>query len=306
MRVKSETIAGRHTATVMVLLLVVAAAPAVHANLFSTVMLGGGHEDNLSRGFASSDQHGSAYSTLQLRGGKLFQPGLNTSLTVSGSFGHSRYFSQKGFDSNVLGTAVSLEHKFGLGPYTPRIALALSADREDLEGAERDRSLYNLGLSLSKRFSPAWSGSVGVVSETSRGNSERHTDLSAYYSTAQPHDIFDYDNDVASASIEYSFENGNLLTASYSRSDGYVVSSAVPPVSHLISNASALAADPAFEHRRVLYLLKAETDNFSAGLNIPLGRDTSLDMQMNWYSIHGKGTGNYRNARAGVSLIHRF
>jgi hypothetical protein len=116
----------------------------------------------------------------------------------------------------------------------------------------------------------------------------------------------DYYNDVHFGSIDHEFDNGWLLSGGYQFIDGYIVASAVPPVQLLFLKAKAVALDPAFAQPRVMYLLKSDTDAFSLNLSIPTGRDTAVDVSMNWQDIEAPLVGKYKHALFSINLIHRF
>jgi hypothetical protein len=157
----------------MALVLMVSLPGQALGNGFLDGMLSTGWEENLSRGFLAPDREGSSFLSATATAGKLYQPLVNTSLVVSASGAYHRYVKQSKFSRLDLGAAISLTQKFGLGPYSPRLSVGLSGNREWLSGAERDRDLYNLEVTLSKRLNTRWELTLGVAEENSRGLNER-------------------------------------------------------------------------------------------------------------------------------------
>jgi hypothetical protein len=287
----------------------IAAAAATHANEFLDLSVSTGYEDNVSRGLASQNIDGSFFLTGLVETGKLFQIGSNSTLAFGTSLGISNFPNLSGFNRVELGVSVSAQHKFGLGAYSPRVGAVLSANRDFLQGDERDRDLYAWQLTVAKRFSPAWSGEVGISRETSRGAHERPVDFTALPyipGITRPTDPFDHYNNLGFVSVAYDFISGWLLTLSYQTIDGYIVPSALPPAWEMFLESKAVALDPAYGQRQVLYLLKSETDALSASLSIPIAQDTALDFTMSQQEIAARQVGDYRNWSAFVTVIHRF
>lgn len=283
--------------------------PLSQANTFLDAALSAGYEDNVTRGFKSPNIDSSFILNTTVSGGKFWQLGSNTTLVAGASVGISNFINLPGFNRNELGVSLSVNYKFGMGAYSPRAGITATADRDYSKGDERDRDLYNVQMTLGKRFTPAWSAELGISRETSRGNSENWVDfkkLPYIPGITRPTDPFDYYNNVAFASVDYDLESGWLINISYQYIDGYIVASAVPPVPELFLHAKAVALDPAFNHRQLLYLLKSETDGIAVTLSIPLGQDSALDLRYSAQDIFAPHVGDYGNWGTSVTLLHRF
>ena len=293
----------------LILLVLLSASGAARGDVLLDGMLSSGWEDNVPRGFLEVDRQGSAVLAGLATAGQVYQPLINTTVVVSASAGYHRFLGNSGFNRFSAGLALGETQKFGLGPYSPRLGLSLSGDRDLLRGQERDRDLYNLELTFAKRLSQSWEMTLGMGEETSRGLSENPVDftrLPYIPGVTRPTDPMDYYNDVYFATLDYEFANGWLLSTAYRFTDGYIVASSVPPVQEQFLNAKAVALDPAFRQPRLLYLLKTDTDAWSTTLSVPTGADTAVDFDLAWQGIEAPKVGKYRNAQFSVNLIHRF
>lgn len=281
----------------------------VSASVFVDGSLSAGWEDNLTRGFYGWDQKGSMFTGGSLSVGDFFQPLTNTAFVVSGHADYFQFPALHGFNRVTLGAAVSVEHKFGLGPYTPRISLGASADRDLLQGRERDRDLYSVQVGYAQRFASGWSFSLGAAQETSRGLNERGVDFTKLPYTpgiTRPTDPMDYYNNAYRAGVDYEYSNGWLVSLSNEYIDGYIVPTATPPVVAFYSHAKAVAIDPAFDHLQLLYLLKSRSRNWGINLSVPVNQDSAVDLTYRYQDIDARHIGNYRNYQLSLSLVHRF
>ncbi|MEX2130273.1 MAG: hypothetical protein WD772_02205 [Pseudohongiellaceae bacterium] len=280
-----------------------------NANGFLDGSLASGWEDNITRGFSGSDQHNSPFLGVSLSGGKLYQLRTNTSLVLAGSASYHTFSSVQGLNRFNLTADVSLQQKFGLGPYSPRLSLGASIGRDELKGGERDRYLYAVELGFSKRLNQSWNVNFGASRETSRGFNERDVNFSSLPNATgatRPTDPMDYYNNIFFGSLDYEFASGWLLTGSHQTIDGYIVPSAVPPVASLFKHAKALAIDPAFSRLQVLYLLKSRSSVWGTNLSVPLGADSAVDFAYSWQDIDADHVGSYQNFQFSINLIHRF
>ncbi|MCB1671670.1 MAG: hypothetical protein R3F41_14550 [Gammaproteobacteria bacterium] len=268
-----------------------------------------GYEQNLPRGYLDKDVQSSEFVQTSVSAGKFFQPRVNTSVVLSAGGSHHLYFNQHGFDYSSLSLGVAIQHKLGMGAYTPRINLSLSAAREDSRGAQRDRDLYGIDLTLSRRLSAGLNFSVGLSSATSRGLDEPAVDFDALpyrQGVTRPTDPMDYRNNSLFAGVDYTLNSGWQLSAGYRYQDGYVVSSAVPPVVDLFIYTEAVALDPAYDHQRLMYLMESRADLWTTAISIPLSRDTAVDIGYNWQNFAVEYVGGYDNSQFLVTLVHQF
>jgi hypothetical protein len=279
------------------------------ANDFMDFVIGSGYEENLPRGLLEKDIHSSEFLNASFTAGRLYQPWTNTSVVISASAGWHSFFNQHGYDFGSLDLGLSVQHKLGMGPYTPRVAFNIGAGREASRGAERDRDIYRYELSLSRRFNAVMGFAMGYSVEISRGLEEPDVDFDALPylpGFTKPTDPMDYTNRSLFGGLDYALENGWLLSASYRYLDGYVISSAVPPVVDLFRFTEAVALDPAYDRLRLMYLMETTADMWSTALSIPIDNDTSVDIGYHWQDFEVRYVGGYDNAQFSVSLVHQF
>jgi len=284
-------------------------ATVVHGNGFMDLLVASGYEENLPRGYLDKDIQGSRFLGASLSAGKLYQPLANTSIVLSGSAGYSSYLEQHGFDYGSLEIATSLQQKFGMGAYTPRITLGVGAGREESEGLQRDRNLFRYSLGISQRLNQALEISAGFSREISRGTDEPAIDFSELPylpGITRPVDPMDYRNRTLSGSLSYTLRNGWLWSAGYRYLHGHIVSSAVPPVKELFIHAKAVALDPAYDQERLMYLMNADADMWSTSLSIPWGDDTALDFAYQWQNFDVDDVGSYKNSQFSITLVHQI
>ena len=165
-------------------------------------------------------------------------------------------------------------------------------------------------LSFQKRVSASWFFYGGFdyqeISGDSLGEDSRVSAFSYVDELQIPYKLFDYDAFSAFVELEYTLANGLLMSGSYRRTNGSAVSSTTQPNHDLYHASDAFYADPAFTKNWFAYRPEADTDEWSLGLSVPVGIDTSVDLAYSWYDIRGAGHRNYRNSVIALSLIHNF
>ena len=290
--------------------LLLALAGTVNADVFQTIALTAGTEDNVPRGLDSMHQLDSGFVGLELITGNSRQLGFNDTLTFSVALKARRYFQTGGFDNIGIGATLGYSHKFGFGAYAPRLGLALSLAREEFQGQARDNDLLTLEISYSKRLSPAWLFSAAVDYQQSSGDSPSNGPMIEGFDYSPEirlsYDLYDYDAVSAVVDLEYSFENGLLLNGGYRRIDGATISSTTQPNLHLYKVAEAFYNDSAFDNNWFAYRLGADINEWSLGLSLPIGIDSSVDLGYSWHDIEGPGSDNYENSIFTITLIHNF
>ena len=303
----SGVLSGNHLLSpyVFVVLLSFVSNP-VFANGFLDLIVSGGYEDNVSRGFLDRDVHSSAFHHTRLSGGKLFQPSINTSLTVSASGSYQGFLDQSGFDVAGLSAGINIQQKLGMGAYTPRLLLSVSGALEDSQGAQRDRALYAIDVGYFQRLTAGLSINLGLLDQTSRGTDELPVDFDQLpYGSTRPTDPMDYSNTIIYGGIDYVFANGWQISLGYQDYNGYIISSAVPPV-QLYRYTKAVALDPAFDNLHLMYLMDVTADMWSSGVSIPLTGRTAIDLNYSWQTFSAEYVGDYDNSQVSISLVHQF
>ena len=285
-------------------------SPSVNANIFSQLSLNLGNESNVPRGLDNAHEVESQFIQFGFSGGKFFQLGLNDSLTLSSSINVNHYNHTSGFDSYALGAQVEYAHKFGFGAYAPRLGLSVGANRNFMNGEVRDSSGKTAQLSLSKRFTPALLLSVGIDyadNESPTVEADEATLSFGYDPQLRlPFELFSYHSKAAFVDAEYAFANGLLLEGRFRRIDGGTVSSTTTPSLLLYKKARAFYSDPGFDEDWFAYLLDARTSEWSTGLSIPIGVDSSINLRATWHDSQSSANGSYENSIFTIGYVRNF
>lgn len=220
------------------------------ANSFYQFSLSAGNESNVPRGLDSFHERDSNFYRVDLSAGKLYQLGLNDTVTLSANVFARQLDDLKGFDNHGLGLSASFSHKLGFGAYAGRLGAVLSATGEEFGGEARDNELYGIELNYQKRLSPEWFLYMGVDYQWIRTDSlpDDPAVLAFGYdeSIRLPFELFDYESVSAFAELEYGFENGVLVSGGYRRINGATVASTTQPGLDLYKISEAFYSDPAF------------------------------------------------------------
>ncbi|GJM14061.1 MAG: hypothetical protein DHS20C12_24640 [Pseudohongiella sp.] len=280
------------------------------ANTFSQIAINAGHESNVPRGQDGPHKEESNFLAVDYSIGKLYELGLKNTLVFSGGVNATRFKELRGFDKVGISVAANYNYKWTLGAYAPVLSLSASYGVEDYEGQARDNELLTLDVSYLKRLSPAWFLTLGADYQESRAESLPHDPIIEMFGYSPdrnlPFELYDYDSNSLYADLEYSFENGMLANIGFRRVDGFTVSSTTQPTLKLYKVADALYSDPAFGQDWVAYLLEADTNEWSLGLSIPTGLDSSVNLGYSFYDISAVSGNGYVNRIFSISYVHNF
>lgn len=280
------------------------------ANEFYQVSLGAGNEDNVPRIAGSPSAAESGVFTADFIGGKFFQLGLNHSVVLAANMNARRFLEHSGFDTIGASLSASYTYKFGFGAYAPRLGAAVILGTEAVDGEVRDRRFTTTEITIEKRLSPAWLVSAGMDYHVSRSKSQPSDQrlLSFGYDPVdkKPNDLFSDDATSLFASASYEFANGVTLTAGYNRSDGFTVSSTEVPQLRIYTQADAVYVDPSWPELWFAYRLQTTTDDWSVGLSVPMGPDSSINLGASRQDIDGPSDLDYRNRLLSISFVHDF
>ncbi|NKB32010.1 MAG: hypothetical protein GKR91_02825 [Pseudomonadales bacterium] len=282
----------------------------VSANSFYQFSVSAGNEDNVPRGLDSIHELDSHFVRFDLSAGKLYQLGLNDTVTLSSNVFARRLNDLGGFDSQGLGISANFSHKLGFGAYAGRFGAILSATREEFRGEARDNDLYGIEINYQKRLGPAWFVYGGIDYQESRADSlpdDPAISAFGYDPTARlPYELFEYDSSSVFLELEYTFENGILASGGYRHIDGATVASTTQPGQDLYKISDAFYSDPAFPNPWFGYQLEADTDEWSLGVSLPIGRDSSFDVGYSWHDIRATGNRDYENSIVSVTFTQGF
>lgn len=280
------------------------------ANWFSQLSVGIGNESNVPRGLDSFHELDASFLELGFNLGKLYQLGLNDTVTFSGGLSTRRYDELSGFDNVGLSLGAELSHKFGFGAYAPRLSLNLSASEQFMQGEARDARSFTSRLVLEKRFTPGLMLGIGLdYEENDSPTLESGPELFAFqYDPDQrlPLELFEYHSNAWFIEGEYAFSNGLMVQAGYRNIDGGTVSSTSTPGPALYKIARAFFSDPGIDNGWFAYLLDADTDEWTAGLSWPLGIDASINLRGTFHDSDAFGGGNYQNSVVTLGYVHNF
>lgn len=285
-------------------------SPISHANVFSQLAVNAGHESNVPRGQDGPHKDESSFLTVDYSIGKLYELGAKNTFVLSGALSATRFNELRGFDKLGFGVAASYNYKWALGAYAPVVSLSTSYALEESDGKARDNELLTVDVSYLKRLSPAWFLTLGADFQQSSTDSLPHDPLINSFGYAPdrnlPFELYHYDSTSLYVDLEYSFENGMLVNAGFRRVNGFTVSSTTKPTLALYNAADALYSDPAFKGNWVAYLLEADTNEWSLGLSIPSGLDSSINVGYSFYDISAVSGNSYLNRVLSVSYVHNF
>lgn len=277
---------------------------------FSQLGINAGHESNVPRGLDGPHREESSFLAAEYSVGRLFELGLKNTLVLGGAINATRYQDQGGFDRVGLTASANYNYKWALGAYAPILSLSASYGIEQYEGDARDNGLLTLDASYLKRLSPAWFLTLGVDYQKSDSSGLPYNPIIEEFgydpSFRLPSELYDYGSSSVYGSLEYTFENGVLLNAGYRRVDGFTVSSTTQPTLALYKVADAVYLDPAFDGDWVAYQLEADTNEWTAGLSIPSGIDSSINFGYSFYDIKALNGSKYLNRIFSVSYVQNF
>ena len=265
------------------LLLAPFVAAHVHAGAFADVDVQAGTDDNVSRSENRDDIEDDRFAQASVRVGEALQIGSGTSLALSGSVRAIEFRRFRNLGEVAGGAAVSLRHKFGLGPEAPWLSLLADGEFIDSDSFIRDGERYGVGVRAGRRIGDRWSIAATVRHEWREADEDdqrlppnRPTFPGVVASTRG--DVFEFDATELALTADYQFDNAWLLLMSYSLRDGDVVSTARPNAT-IVGAAKAITSDAAvYGPGRSAYRIGALTHTALLGLNYPLAETVSVEL----------------------------
>lgn len=290
--------------------LILPAAAHAQSYSFSQLAVNAGHEGNVPRGLDGPHREESSFLGAEYSVGRLYEIGLKNTLVIGGAVNAARYKDLSGFDRFGVSVSANYNYKWALGAYAPTLSLSASYGAEQYEGEARDNGLLTLDARYLKRLSPAWFLTLGIDYQQSDASDLDYDPIIEEFgydpNFRLPSELYDYNSSSLFGSLEYAFENGVLLSGGYRRVDGFTISSTTQPTLALYKVADAVYADPAFGGGWLAYQLEADTDEWSAGLSIPSGVDSSINFGYSFYDIEALNGSKYLNRIFTVSYVHNF
>ena len=105
-----------------------------NADFFHLINVSAGYEDNLLRGLDDLHRRSFNFLNLDYSFGQSYLLGLNNIISVSAGLNAARYLDYSGLVNVGFSASALWQHKFGFGPYVPRLNFTL-----DFHYAEFDK-----------------------------------------------------------------------------------------------------------------------------------------------------------------------
>lgn len=284
------------------------------ANEFYSLNIRAGEESNVSRGIEGFHELGSLFLQTEFALGKRYQLGLNDSLTIASSINYSRFLELPGFDRWGANVSASYRYKFGFGPAAPSLHASASYGIENSDGLARDTNTAGVEIGLEKRFQSGFLLSAGMDYQRNYSDllpvDQRVLAFGYDELTRLPFELFDFESASVFAGVEYALLNGWMTNLSYRRINGATVASTTEPSLAIYKVSNAFYSDPAFGQNFsrpwFAYQIESNTNQWGAGVSIPVLQDTSIDFAFNWNDIKGPSVRDYENTIYAFTLTHNF
>lgn len=251
------------------------------ASVFADVDLRVTQDDNVGRSEKSADIERDRSAQLAGRVGKAFELGAGTRFSLNGSLRAVEFRRFRDLSEVSAGAGLSVRHKFGLGPDAPWVAVMADGEFIDSDSYIRDGERYGAGVRAGARLGDRWSLSATVRRDWRDADEDDqrlppNRPVFPGVTASTRGDVFEFDATELALALDYQFDGGLMMFASYSLRDGDVVSTARPNAT-IVDAAKAITSDAAFGPGRSAYRLGALTHTGSLGLNYPLSDTVSIE-----------------------------
>lgn len=263
-----------------------------------------GHNNNISNAVSALDIFEDQFLTANFNVGKMWLPAVGKSIVLSGHLGTEQFQDSEGLNRYSYGASASYTQRLGLGAYAPRISVRLRGDKRNFETNMRDGWLYRSSFVLEKRFLPELHASASLTREIRTADEN----LATPYTPLAGSDVFNQKNTEFSASLDYTLENGSVITGRYLYRDGEIDAS-TNPGSDFFLVSKAIAQDYKICNtcgNYVAYLVNARVQSIMLDWNFELGRDTSLSANIERRIADTEGGLTYTGSIYRVQLNRRF
>lgn len=195
-----------------------------------------------------------------------------------------------------------LRRKFGLGPYAPVLGLHAAVTQSDFDESGRSGTQLEAGLSVTRRLSPAWQGTLGA-------------DRSQTYARRNPYDVR---RQRVFAEATWDVTDRWRLTLGGARLDGEITAHAAGrvyasalaggfgPAIQAYYNAIPFLTTNSFGPGWVAYRVDARADSLWLGLAPALGDRTSLPLRYERVDVRNRVGVRYVSEIWSLGLVHRF
>lgn len=236
----------------------------------STLELTG--NDNISRSPAAQQEKRDHGLRAGISAGYHFQPADYTGLTVDVSLAREQFRRYSGLSNTRASLGGTLSHKFGLGERVPVVSIGASIERSTHNLSLRNNWLYAMQIGVQQRISDSLLLRLGISRQLQHGDYNRPRPAPA---PPMPGDVWNLDNTVGGATIEWDTGEASWLSAAVQYRHGDTVSSVKPSPRFLVQS-TAVTVDPTFGAGEVAYRLDADTRLFSLDWNLAVSGSATI------------------------------
>jgi hypothetical protein len=260
------------------------------------------YDDNVNRSAFPADEENDFLWRPFVRGGRVFQLGEFTRLSLAAEAEGAIYHDWHDLDSVRLGGRAEVEHKLGIGPNQPHLGAHVFLGQLLVDDSRRNSMLVETGYRLAKAFGPRLDASIFGTYRYRDGRSGK------VVSPAFDTNVWDQDGFETGALVSYLLLPQLLVSAGYSYFIGDFDSSCtVGNIGTVLSregtNVKALAVNDVFGG--CTYRLGGERHGAYVSLNYGLGDRFSVDLSYRFYQGHAREL-IYRTNLATVSVLYRY
>jgi hypothetical protein len=248
------------------------------------------YDNNVSLAESNRDIFSDEIVSLDLIASKSFMLNPHSNLTIKGKLARHQFLRFE--DLSNTGFALGARYRMQpvIGFYQPWLALGINAEKLVFDDSDiRDGTLFNVNVSVHKRFSEMLKAHIGIGAERR---------------VADTGDTFEWQRHSFFSGAQYQWSDALVLIANYSylSGDQVFVATASPKFRN---SANSIADDPVFGQRRA-YRLDAHANTLNTGINYRISPNNSLDAGVNYAKIKAEADHQYDATQVHVSWLHRF
>jgi hypothetical protein len=206
-----------------------------------------------------------------------------------------------GLNNQSLGATLGWQKKWGLGPFVPLTAAALSSTRLNFSNSIRNGWRHQLTLTARQRLSEHWKLGGDYVFERRAAHSlEQEV-------PGMSGDVFSQSSQSLKLNAEYAWSDTLLFDFGYlSRRGDVVATTQIHRGSTIFGSSKAIAEDPVFGSDFYAYRLTGTTQGLSLDACFVLSRKGLLTFGVQHMVTHGAGGNNYSKYVASINGRYDF
>lgn len=271
----------------------------VPATWFGDLELAVTHDDNLNRAARSDDKRSDTFADVELAGIRPFDlrdwGTLDAGVVVSGR-AHNRFHQ---LNRASIGLTLDFHRRMGLGPRAPWVGAHAGYHYDAVKDELREGRRQEVGVSAGRGFGDAWQLSGGV-------RYTRHAPRNVTREEGNaPQRVFRRETLTLTVDAEYLLANDWLLLAGFDVQDGDINASTTDP-GLFDSDPPPWVHDPVFGGDFRLYRLDATAYGLHAGLSVPLGPRSSINLQARYTEVDAEGDIRYGAAQWRLSYLREL